>query len=166
MNLWRSQLHLGKVTTLSPVKKFIHSFILKACCQILTIDSSSRAALITTAAVNRGRRDPYWTIMEILKLLEALAEPNAYRRMLLTPYQTPCNTENLKVHVQLWAPRGQLECALQQGFIIGKWWLDSMWWKSLEDFSVTLERIAMTGQWHRLEEGIGRKRTVTYKGYL
>ncbi len=41
---------------------------MKTCCQILRISSDERAALIVIAAMNRGREDPSWTILENQKV--------------------------------------------------------------------------------------------------
>lgn len=129
---------------------------IQLCCRIMKVSESDKVKFI---AANAG-----FALATIKKILEALgSEAKACRRASPTPYQATRNADDMDAPMRSLEYLGEsaqsLQEALHQGFIMGIRMARFNMTKSMEDYRVTLERVAMADKYCRiaiLKSGIQR----------
>jgi hypothetical protein len=121
------------------------------CCQIMKISEKEKIESICETAIWEGNGKATGTVAAIQKLLGALgSEAEACRRVSQAPFQTTQNMENLDApahSLQYLANSAKgLQDTLQRGFTMGIMIARFDLEKSLEDYNVMLERIAVAAK--------------------
>jgi hypothetical protein len=136
---------------------------IQLCCRIMKVSESDKVKFITAnAVIEEG--NPGFAIATIKKILEALgSEAKACRRASPAHYQASRNADDMDAPMRSLEYLGEsaqsLQEALQQGFIMGIRMARFNMTKSMKDYRVTLERVAMTAMYCRiaiLKSGIQR----------
>jgi hypothetical protein len=124
---------------------------IQTCCQIMKTSESNKVKFIATTVVTEGEGNPGLTIAIVKKLLEALgSDAETFTRDFLAPYQTTRNMDNIDSHAwfsleYLTESTRSLQEALQV-FKMGIRMARFNMTKSMEDYKVTVERVAMAAK--------------------